>query len=135
MKNDWRQNGNGPPLYENLSLILNGVSTNLTSISLQKVLTRFWIFFWPMLEYLPMCGSLKSPVSVLTSVLFSNDFSSKFKFRYCFVTLLISLVGNWFLFKIYVKFSKSLSKPFHVLLILQHLSNKVLMRPFLYLEN
>ena len=37
-----------------------------------------------MLEYLPMYGSLKNLVSVFTSVLFSNDFLSNFKFRYCF---------------------------------------------------
>ena len=49
--NDWRWNGNGS-LYENLLMILNGVSTTLTSIPLQKVLTRFWA----MLEFLPMHG-------------------------------------------------------------------------------
>ena len=109
--NDWRWNGNGS-LYENLLLILNGVSTTLTSIPLQKVLTRFWIFFWAMLEYLPMYGNLKNLVSVFTSVLFSSGLLSSFKFRYFFVTLLISLVENWLLLKIFVKFSKSLIKTY-----------------------
>ena len=49
---------------------------------------------------------------------FSNSFLSSFEFRYRFVTLLLSLIGNWFLLKIFLKFSKSLSKPSHVLLIL-----------------
>ena len=43
-------------------------------------------------------------VFLFTSVLFSSSLLSSFKFRYFFVTLLISLVGNWFLFKILAKF-------------------------------
>ena len=109
--NDWRWNGNGS-LYENLLLILNGVSTTLTSILLQKVLARFWIFFWAMLDYLPIYDNLKNLVSVFTSVIFSSGHFSSFKFRYFFVTLLISLVENWLLFKIFVKFSKSLIKTY-----------------------
>ena len=109
--NDWRWNGNGS-LYENLLLILNGVSTTLTSILLQKVLARFWIFFWAMLDYLPIYDNLKNLVSVFTSVFFSSGHFSSFKFRYFFVTLLISLVENWLLFKIFVKFSKSLIKTY-----------------------
>ena len=109
--NDWRWNGNGS-LYENLLLILNGVSTTLTSVPLQKVLTRLWIFFWAMLEYMPMYGNLRNLVSVFTSVYFSSGHFSSFKFRYFFVTLLISLVENWLLLKIFVKFSKSLIKTY-----------------------
>ena len=109
--NDWRWNGNGS-LYENLLLILNGVSTTLTSILLQKVLARLWIFFWAMLDYLPIYDNLKNLVSVFTSVFFSSGHFSSFKFRYFFVTLLISLVENWLLFKIFVKFSKSLIKTY-----------------------
>ena len=52
-----------------------------------------------MLEHLGMYGSLKNLVTFFTSVLFSNNFLSNFKFRYCFVNLLINLVGKWFLFK------------------------------------
>ena len=109
--NDWRWNGNGS-LYENLLLILNGVSTTLTSILLQKVLARLWIFFWAMLDYLPIYDNLKNLVSVFTSVFFSSGHFSSFKFRYFFVTLLISLVENWLLLKIFVKFSKSLIKTY-----------------------
>ena len=102
--NDWRWNGNGS-LYENFLMILNGISTTLTSIPLQKVLTRFWA----MLEYLPMYGDLKNLVSVFTLVLFSSGLLSSFKFRYFFVTLLIRLVGNCSLFKTFVKFSNFFS--------------------------
>ena len=65
-----------------------------------------------MLDYLPIYDNLKNLVSVFTSVFFSSGHFSSFKFRYFFVTLLISLVENWLLLKIFVKFSKSLIKTY-----------------------
>ena len=50
-----------------------------------------------------------------------------------FVTLLISLVGNWFLFKIFVKFSKSLSELFHVFWFCNTNPTKFLFILFIYL--
>ena len=131
--NDWRWNGNGS-LYENLLLILNGVSTTLTSIPLQKVLTRFWIFFWAMLEYLPMYGNLKNLVSVFTSVLFPSGLLWSFKFRYFFFKfrtlswdimkrsgLVITIIAGYFIIKgmlrIYLQFLKLKVMLFHFTII------------------
>ena len=66
---------------------------------------------WAMLEYLPMQGSFKTLASAIISVLFSHGFLSNFKFNHCFETLLMSLVGNLLLFKIFAKFSKPLFFP------------------------
>ena len=66
---------------------------------------------WAMLEYLPIYGSFKNLASVISSVLCSHGFLSNFKFKHCFETLLMSLVGNLLLFKIFAKFSKPLFFP------------------------
>ena len=123
MINDWRWNDNRF-LYENLSLILNSVSTTATSISIPNVFESFSCIFICFCFY----------IYFYFSFVFKRLFV-KLQIQICFVTLLISLFGNQFLFKVFVKFSKWLSKPFHVLLILYHISNRVLMRPILYSED
>ena len=131
--NDWRWNGN-EHLYDNLLLILNGVSTTLTSMLLQKVLTRFWIFFWALLAYFPMYGNLKNLVSVFTSVLFPSGLLWSFKFRYFFFKfrtlswdimkrsgLVITIMEGYFIIKsmskIYLQFLKLKIMLFHFTII------------------